>query len=97
MERATIAKTAVEDAQREERKKREELGVDYVPRFFEKQGGHWVPKLRRVFSFKRYYQLTRFFQNTKRPTTGDTGRRRVDIPFIDQINTQSDSLNEYRS
>lgn len=52
MERATIAKTAVEDAQREERKKREELGVDYVPRFFEKQGGHWVPKLRRVFSFK---------------------------------------------
>ncbi|KJA25929.1 hypothetical protein HYPSUDRAFT_36768 [Hypholoma sublateritium FD-334 SS-4] len=46
MERATTAKTAVEDAQREERKKREELGVDYVPRFFEKQGGHWVPKLR---------------------------------------------------
>lgn len=54
MERATVAKTAVEDAQREERKKREELGVDYVPRFFEKVDGHWIPKLKCAMSFCLY-------------------------------------------
>ncbi|KAF8971588.1 hypothetical protein BDZ97DRAFT_1787220 [Flammula alnicola] len=46
MEAATIAKTSVEDAQREERKKREENGEVHVPRFFEKVNGRWLPKLK---------------------------------------------------
>lgn len=45
MELATKAKSAVEDAQREERKKREESGIAHVPRFFEYRDGRWVPKL----------------------------------------------------
>jgi hypothetical protein len=46
MERATVAKTAVEDAQREQRKQREDTGEVYVPRFFEKVDGRWVPKIK---------------------------------------------------
>jgi len=46
MERATVAKTAVEDAQREQRRQREETGEIYVPRFFEKVGGRWLPKIK---------------------------------------------------
>lgn len=49
MERATTAKTAVEDAQREERRKREENGIVHVPRFFEKVNGRWEPKLKYEF------------------------------------------------
>jgi hypothetical protein len=45
MEQATVAKTAVEDAQREQRRQREETGEVYVPRFFEKVGGRWLPKI----------------------------------------------------
>jgi len=45
MEAATEAKTAVEDAQRELRRKREESGEQHVPRFFELRDGRWVPKL----------------------------------------------------
>jgi hypothetical protein len=45
MEAATDAKTAVEDAQRELRRKREESGQKHVPRFFEHRNGRWVPKL----------------------------------------------------
>jgi len=45
MERATIAKTSVEDAQREQRRKREESGEEHVPRFFEMVNGRWLPKL----------------------------------------------------
>ncbi|KAH7911819.1 hypothetical protein BJ138DRAFT_1179266 [Hygrophoropsis aurantiaca] len=44
MEAATEAKSAVEDAQRELRRKREEGGEPYVPRFFEMRNGHWEPK-----------------------------------------------------
>jgi hypothetical protein len=46
MERATVAKTAVEDAQREQRRQREERGEAYTPRFFEKVGGRWQPKIK---------------------------------------------------
>jgi oxysterol-binding protein-related protein 8 len=45
MEKATEAKSAVEDAQRELRRKREESGEKHVPRFFEQKDGHWVPKI----------------------------------------------------
>ncbi|KAF8887706.1 hypothetical protein BD779DRAFT_1525788 [Infundibulicybe gibba] len=45
MEAATEAKSAVEDAQREQRKKMTESGQQHVPRFFELQDGRWVPKL----------------------------------------------------
>jgi len=45
MEAATDAKTTVEDAQRELRRKREEGGEKFVPRFFELRDGRWVPKL----------------------------------------------------
>lgn len=55
MERATIAKSSVEDAQREERKRREENGVQYVPRFFEKVDGHWLPKLKCVSLFFSFF------------------------------------------
>ncbi|EIW86255.1 Oxysterol-binding protein [Coniophora puteana RWD-64-598 SS2] len=47
MDAATEAKSAVEDAQRELRRKREESGEQqYVPRFFEQRAGRWEPKLR---------------------------------------------------
>lgn len=45
MEAATEAKSAVEDAQRELRRRREERGEKFVPRFFELRGGRWEPKL----------------------------------------------------
>ncbi|KAM6497875.1 hypothetical protein JOM56_005823 [Amanita muscaria] len=45
MERATSAKTAVEDAQRERRKFMEERGETYVPRFFQLKDEHWVPRI----------------------------------------------------
>lgn len=47
MDAATDAKGAVEDAQREDRRKRDEKGETFVPRFFEKQSdGRWVPKFK---------------------------------------------------
>jgi hypothetical protein len=45
MEAATNAKTAVEDAQREERRRLEESGAKHVPRFFQQRDGQWVPNL----------------------------------------------------
>ncbi|KAF7340192.1 hypothetical protein MVEN_01937800 [Mycena venus] len=45
MEAATTSKTAVEDAQREQRRKLEESGAKHVPRFFELRDGQWKPKL----------------------------------------------------
>ncbi|THH09428.1 hypothetical protein EW145_g2019 [Phellinidium pouzarii] len=44
MDAATDAKCAVEDAQREDRRRRDENGEEFVPRFFEKRDGGWVPK-----------------------------------------------------
>ncbi|KAJ2920388.1 hypothetical protein MD484_g44, partial [Candolleomyces efflorescens] len=44
MEWATDAKSTVENAQREDRKKREEKGEAHVPTFFEYKDGRWVPK-----------------------------------------------------
>ncbi|KAL0065682.1 Oxysterol-binding protein OBPa [Marasmius tenuissimus] len=46
MEAATEAKSAVEDAQREQRRKMEESGKKHVPRFFELRDGRWEPKLK---------------------------------------------------
>ncbi|KAH7884003.1 hypothetical protein F5I97DRAFT_1897391 [Phlebopus sp. FC_14] len=48
MEAATEAKCAVEDAQRELRRRREESGEKFVPRYFELREGRWEPKLRCV-------------------------------------------------
>jgi hypothetical protein len=45
MEAATEAKSAVEDAQREMRRKMEESGQKHVPRFFLLRDGRWEPKL----------------------------------------------------
>ncbi|KDN46049.1 hypothetical protein RSAG8_04556, partial [Rhizoctonia solani AG-8 WAC10335] len=46
MEAATDAKSAVENAQREAARKREETGMKHVPRFFEQnKAGQWVPKI----------------------------------------------------
>ena len=45
MDGATTSKTAVEEAQRGQRKKLEEKGEKHVPRFFEEKNGGWVPKL----------------------------------------------------
>lgn len=44
MEAATDAKSAVEDAQREQRKTMEENGQKHVPRFFELRDGRWEPR-----------------------------------------------------
>jgi oxysterol-binding protein-related protein 8 len=43
MEAATEAKSAVEDAQREMRRKMEESGQKHVPRFFQLHDGRWEP------------------------------------------------------
>ena len=45
MDAATDAKCAVEDAQREDRKVRDEKGEEFVPMFFVKRDGRWVPKI----------------------------------------------------
>lgn len=45
MEAATVAKTAVEDAQREMRRKMEESGEKHVPRFFVLKDKRWQPKI----------------------------------------------------
>ena len=48
MEAATRAKTAVEDAQRDLRRRRDESGEVFVPRYFELRDGRWYPKLKCV-------------------------------------------------
>ncbi|RDB29313.1 Oxysterol-binding C23B6.01c [Hypsizygus marmoreus] len=45
MEAATDAKSAVEDAQREARRKMEVSGQKHQPRFFVNRNGRWLPKL----------------------------------------------------
>jgi len=46
MEAATIAKTTVEDAQRESTRRREQFDVKYEPRFFKmEKDGRWLPKI----------------------------------------------------
>lgn len=48
MDAATESKAAVEDAQREDVKKREENATPYVPRFFELRDGLWHAKIEYV-------------------------------------------------
>lgn len=55
MEAATDAKSAVEDAQREQRRKMEESGTKYVPRFFAVKDGRWVPNIKYVSFFLYIY------------------------------------------
>jgi hypothetical protein len=50
MEAATEAKTAVEDAQREMRRKMEERGQKHEPRFFKLHDGRWEPKFMYAWS-----------------------------------------------
>ncbi|KAF9651982.1 Oxysterol-binding protein [Thelephora ganbajun] len=45
MDGATTSKTAVEEAQRENRRKLEEKGEKHASRFFEERNGGWVPQL----------------------------------------------------
>jgi oxysterol-binding protein-related protein 8 len=46
MEAATQAKMAVEDAQRESVRRREQFGIKHEPRFFKMEDdGRWVPKI----------------------------------------------------
>jgi len=45
MDGATTSKTAVEEAQRENRRKLEEKWEKHMPRFFEEKNGSWIPKL----------------------------------------------------
>ncbi|KAF7784781.1 hypothetical protein Agabi119p4_946 [Agaricus bisporus var. burnettii] len=45
MEWATQAKSAVEDAQREQRKRMEESQEKHVQKYFEQRDGRWVPKI----------------------------------------------------
>ena len=45
MEAATESKAAVEDAQRDVAKQRDESGEKHVPRFFELRDGLWLAKL----------------------------------------------------
>ncbi|KZW02095.1 Oxysterol-binding protein [Exidia glandulosa HHB12029] len=46
MDAATEAKSSVEEGQRESRRKREESGNHYVPRFFELRDNRWMPKIK---------------------------------------------------
>lgn len=46
LDAATDAKTAIEDAQRESTREREEKGEKWHPRFFELDDDEWRPKIR---------------------------------------------------
>jgi len=48
MDQATTAKSSVEDAQRELRRRNEEAKIVHVPRFFELKDGRWEPKIKYV-------------------------------------------------
>ncbi|KAF8203312.1 hypothetical protein BJ912DRAFT_1019046 [Pholiota molesta] len=82
MERATIAKSSVEDAQREERKRREENGVPYVPRFFEKVDSQWLPKLKLPTDPKEATEVVQewIFPSTKSGSTTSPSSPTKPIP-----------------
>lgn len=70
MEQATLSKTLVEDAQREQRKYMEESGQKHEPRFFELQYGKWAPKLQYViflFKKKKTMSLIKYLRVPKDP------------------------------
>ncbi|KAF4622863.1 hypothetical protein D9613_001590 [Agrocybe pediades] len=77
MEQATIAKTQVEDAQREQRKQREESGSEHVPKFFHKVNGRWEPKL---VVPKDPVEATRVVQEWIFPSSSNAGSTTVDLP-----------------
>ena len=61
MEQATVSKTLVEDAQREQRRYMEERGKKHQPRFFEQRNGRWAPKLQ--YAFRSFQKNHVFDQN----------------------------------
>ena len=70
MEQATVSKTLVEDAQREQRRYMEERGQKHEPRFFQLQNGRWTPKLQYaflVFKKKKTMCLIKIFRVPKDP------------------------------
>lgn len=70
MEQATVSKTLVEDAQREQRRYMEERGKVHEPRFFELRNGRWTPKLQYAFpSFQKenYMYLIKISRVPKDP------------------------------
>ena len=67
MEQATVSKTLVEDAQREQRKYMEEKGKTHLPRFFEQRNGRWAPRLQYAFpSFQKKFNNKVFNRNISR-------------------------------
>lgn len=61
MEAATEAKSAVEDAQRDMRRRMEESGQKHTPRFFQLVNGRWQPKFTYVLHrIPASFQLTTF-------------------------------------
>lgn len=79
MEAATDAKSAVEDAQREQRRKMEESGQKHVPRFFAHRDGRWVPQLTYVPSSHVFISFSCSSQSTQRPGSRDIGSPAMDI------------------
>jgi hypothetical protein len=90
---AQDAKNAVEERERELRKKREAEGKQHVPRFFEQRNGRWEPKLRFAACIFHKRQSLTHEQATGGPAGGREGRRGVhlalsaadtDVEHIDQ-------------
>lgn len=68
MEQATVSKSLVEDAQREQRRYMEESGKKHEPRFFERRNGRWTPKLQYAFSsFQKMMYLIKISRVPKDP------------------------------
>ena len=90
MDGATNSKTAVEEAQRESRRKLEEKGEKHVPRFFEEKNGGWVPKLECVPMFPSSVNPLApnldVFHGIQNPEASDAGScrycREVDLGYI---------------
>lgn len=76
MNKATDAKMAVEEAQREQRRKMEDQGTQHVQTFFEHRNDRWVPKIEYVYSiYSLLYLLTSFLKSSLRSKVCRTGRR----------------------
>lgn len=105
MEQATVSKTLVEDAQREQRKYMEERGKKHEARFFEQRNGRWAPKLQYVFpSFqtkkndifdqKKYLECPKTLKKPQRPSrTGYSLQRRNTVQLIPQCHPNPNKTN----
>ena len=63
MNKATDAKFEVEEAQRKDRRIRDERGEEFTPRFFELRDGRWIPKFQYVFSALLLVYTKIYFKN----------------------------------